>query len=187
MVVPTFQIPSRIGVIRNVVASNLLSDALPLWQQVEVRMLTRLLRYAISAAMFLVLSGNFGNAQPINVEFLQAKIAPVNGRWLSGLACRNLDRIVHVDLSINWPRDKTAAETTDLKRLVFWNKEAEFLFPDGTYSLVHGSWAVKGYFIVRSGGTHQGMVSYAFEKIDDAAVSLNQNRQETKVKSARCP
>ncbi len=149
-------------------------------------MLTRFLRYAISAAMFLALSGNVGEAQPINVEFLQAKIAPVNGQWLAGLACRNLDRIVHVDLSINWPRDKTAAETKDLKRLVFWNKEAEFLFPDGTYALVHGKWAVKGYFIIRSGGTHEGMMSYAFEKIDHATVSLNRNRQETKVKSARC-
>jgi hypothetical protein len=157
MVVPAFQIPSRIEVIRNVVAINLLSDALPLWQQAEVVMLTRFLSYAISAAMVLALSGNVGEAKPIKVEFLQAKIAPANGQWLAGLACRNLDHIVHVDLSINWPRDKTQAETTDLKRFAFWNKETEFLFPDGTHAFVHGRWAVKGYFIVRSGGTHQGI------------------------------
>jgi hypothetical protein len=147
----------------------------------------RLVSCSILAAILFTFSGNVGRTKPINVEFLQAKIAPANGKWLSGLACRNLDHIVHVDLSINWPRDKTQAETTDLKRLVFWNKETEFLFPDGTYVFLHGRWVVKGYFMVRSGGTHQGMKSYAFEKIDDASVSLNQNMQQTKVKSARYP
>ena|ERR1700677_861538 len=147
----------------------------------------RLVSCSILAAILFTFSGNVGRTKPINVEFLQAKIAPANGKWLSGLACRNLDHIVHVDLSINWPRDKTQAETTDLKRLVFWNKETEFLFPDGTYVFLHGRWVVKGYFMVRSGGTHQGMMSYAFEKVDEATVLLNQNMQETKVKSARCP
>jgi len=150
-------------------------------------MLIRLVSCSILAAILFTFSVNVGGAEPINVEFLQAKISPVNDRWLAGLACRNLDHVVHVDLSVNWPHDKAVAETTDFRRLVFWNKETEFLFPDGPYVFLHGRWLVKGYFIVRSGGTHQGMKSYAFEKIDDVSLSLNQNMQETKVKSARCP
>jgi hypothetical protein len=123
----------------------------------------------------------------INIEFLQAEIDPSNVQWLSGLACRNYDRIVHVDLSISWPDKDTDAETAGFERLVFWNSEAEFLFPKGTYFFLHGSWIVKGYFIVRSGGVHQGIVSDAFEKIDDATVMLNPNVQENQIKSANCP
>ena len=37
----------------------------------------------------------------MTVEFLQARIDQPHAEWLAGLACRNLDRIVHLDISVD--------------------------------------------------------------------------------------
>jgi len=134
-------------------------------------------------AIIVILSSVLANAhaKTIQVEFLQAAISPQNVGALSGLACRNLDRIVHLDIAVEWPTDKTHPEIDDYKRLVFWDDETEYLFPNGSYFFLHGSWIIKGYFIARSGGMHQGVSSDSFEKIDDASVMLNPNVTETKV------
>jgi hypothetical protein len=104
---------------------------------------------------------------------------------LGGLACRNYDHVVHIDISVNWPSDKLTVETTDYKRLIFWNDNAEYLFPNGTYFFLHGDYVIDGYFIPRRGGMHQGVISIPFEKIDDAQVLLNPNVSE-KAKGSAC-
>lgn len=125
-------------------------------------------------------------AKTIKIEFLQSKIDPGTVGALSGLSCRNEDRIVHLDISIDWPSDSIEAEDSGYKRLVFWDKANEYLFPEGSYFYLHGLYIVKGYFMARSGGVHQGIVSNSFQKIDDATVMLNPNIKEIKVSSSRC-
>ena len=73
-------------------------------------------------------------------------------------------------------------ETEDYKRLIFWDPQEEFLFPDGSFTLQHGEYIVDGYFIPRSGGVHQGVVSMYFEKIDDTKVVLNPAVREFSVR-----
>jgi hypothetical protein len=68
----------------------------------------------------------------------------------------------------------------------FWNSSDEFLFPNGSFFPLHGSYAIKGYFIVRSGGIHQGVASSSFEKIDDAQVMLRPGLTVNKMTSDRC-
>jgi len=120
------------------------------------------------------------------VEFLQSPIDPSRAGWLAGLACRNLDQIVHLDISVDWPKESLDVETDGYRRLVFWNSTDEFLFPKDSFFLLHGSYVVKGYFIVRSGGIHQGITSSSFEKIDDAQVMLRPGLTENKMTSDRC-
>jgi hypothetical protein len=120
----------------------------------------------------------------ITVEFLQASIRPGDSSFLSGLACRNIDHIVHLDISVDWQQDKTSVEQGSL---VFWAGEDEFDFPQGSYFFLHGSYIIKGYFIVRSGGTHQGVTASSFERVNDAQVMLSPGLTENKMTSGRCP
>lgn len=96
-----------------------------------------------------------------------------------------MEKIVH--LAIHVPSDElnVSAEDDGLKRLVFYDHEAEYLFPEGSYSWLRG-WQILGYFIVRFGGVHQGIGSYYFEKIDDTKVLLNPYIKEKKVNSDKC-
>lgn len=152
---------------------------------------------ATRAAVICVTLGLFclapAVAKTIDVEFLQTNINPRSVAELSGLACRNYDHVVHVDISVDWPSNSVNAEQSGYERLVFWTDRdkggfgTEYLFPKGSYSFLHGSYIVKGYFIVRSGGMHQGVSSVAFERVDDATVLLNPAVNETKAKGSRCP
>ena len=125
-----------------------------------------------------------GNA--VTVEFLQETINPNNESLLSGIACRNLDHIVHLDIAVDWPRNSLIVEQRGYKRLTFWGGSDEFLFPKGSFFQLHGSYIIKGYFIARSGGMHQGVVSNAFEKVDDAQVMLSPGLVENKVANSSC-
>lgn len=120
------------------------------------------------------------------VEFLQGPISPKNIGALAGLACRNYDHIVHLDISVNWPSNSSEAEQSDYQRLIFWTRNAEYLFPKDTYVFLHGEYVIKGYFIVRDGGFHQGVSSRAFEKVDDATVMLSPTVKERKAGGRGC-
>lgn len=122
----------------------------------------------------------------VTIEFLQGPITPKNIGDLEGLACRNYDHIVHLDISVNWPAKSADVETTDFQRLIFWNSTAEYLFPKDTYQFLHGDYVIKGYFIARNGGFHQGVTSRAFEKVDDATVMLSPTVTERKAGGKGC-
>jgi hypothetical protein len=122
----------------------------------------------------------------ITVEFLQASIDPSRAGWLSGLACRNFDHVVHVDITVDWPERSLAVETAGYQRLIFWNETNEFLFPKDSFFLLRGSYVIKDYFVARSGGVHQGIASSAFEKVDDARAMLGSGLVENKMTSDRC-
>jgi hypothetical protein len=114
------------------------------------------------------------NEKQLEIELLQGDVNQKNVANLGGLACRSYDRIVHLQISVEWPADARDEEKTDYKRLVFWNDTAEYLFPNGSYFWLHGKYEINGYFIPRRGGQHQGgVISIAFDKIDDAQVLLN--------------
>ena len=127
-----------------------------------------------------------GTSNAITVEFLQAAIDPAHVGWLFGIACRNYDHIIHLDISVDWPDKSVDVEQTRYQRLVFWDNSAEYLVPKDSFFFLHGSYIIKGYFIARSGGVHQGVVSNAFEKISDAQVMLSPGLSEHKMESENC-
>jgi hypothetical protein len=77
----------------------------------------------------LMLSCAAAPAKTVTIEFLQGPITPKNIGALAGLACRNYDHIVHLDISVNWPAKSSDVEQTDDQRLIFWDSRAEYLFP----------------------------------------------------------
>jgi hypothetical protein len=137
----------------------------------------------LAAINGLVLSSLIASAT--DIEFLQGKINQRSVENLDGLACRNYDRIVHLNISVDWPHNARERETTDYKRLVFWNDKAEYLFPVGSYVWLHGDYVITGYFIPRRGGIHQGIISIAFEKIDEHRLR-NSSTNEIKAKGPAC-
>jgi hypothetical protein len=118
------------------------------------------------------------------IEKLTGPVSTRNTFLLEGLSCRNLDKIVHVNISVDWASD--ALSQNDAGRFVFWTSESEFLFPQSKVIFLHGSYLVNGYFIARSGGTHQGVTSMAFEKVEDASVMLNPSVKEVPAKRVGC-
>jgi hypothetical protein len=125
-------------------------------------------------------------AKTITVEYLQGNIDPKNVSQLGDLACRAMDKIIHLKITVDWPDGKRDQETSDYQRLVFWDDSAEYLFPKDTYVWMHGSYYINGYFIPRTGGMHQGVISNAFEKVDDASVLLNPAVKEVPAKKSGC-
>jgi hypothetical protein len=109
-------------------------------------------------------------ADATSVKFLQSKITPDNFETLGGL---EPGEIVLLDLAIDWPANRLDRETSDLKRLVFWNDEYEFLFPFGSYSDKNGMYYISGYFKIMYGGRHQGITSVAFEPASKADASAS--------------
>ena len=143
-------------------------------------------RTMLGLLALLTLTINSADAKTIRVEFLDTEITPQTVPMLAGLSCRNFGHVVHLRLAVRWPSGSMEVETTGYKRLVFWNQANEFLFPDGTYNYQHGDYIIEGYFIARSGGIHQGILSDAFENVDDAQVLLNPSVQEVRVNSPAC-
>jgi hypothetical protein len=124
-------------------------------------------------------------ANAIAVEFLRASINSANVTRLEGIACRNYNHIVHLDIAVDWPQNSLIVERRGYRRLIFWDSSAEYLFPNGSFMYRHGSYVIGGYFIARSGGVHQGVVSNAFEKIN--AAQVRPELSESKTTSGACP
>ena len=147
-----------------------------------------LLRSVLISLIVIMLNAagfNSVSARTVRIEYLDSAITPKNVGLLYGLSCRNLDHVVHLKLSIDWPSNSIEVESTGYKRLIFWNEAAEYLFPNNTYTYLHGFYVVNGYFIARSGGVHQGVISNAFEKID-SSVLLNPAVEEVRVVNSKC-
>ena len=51
--------------------------------------------------------------------------------------------------------------------------ETELVIPKGSYRWEHGGFIVDGFFLVKSGGIHQGTASFGLEPADEAAIRSN--------------
>ncbi len=123
-------------------------------------------------------------AKKINIELLRGSVTDKTVKYLGGLACRNQDKIVH--LKINVDIENAHAENEDYERLIFSDDHYEYLFPKGSYFWLHGGWEIDGYFVIKSGGVHQGISSAYFDQIKAETVLLNPNVSEKEVKKSSC-
>lgn len=132
--------------------------------------------------ILMILLMSAAQARPIHIEFLHGEITSDNIADLGNLACRNHDKIVHLNMDIVWPENSTKVETNGFRRLIVYTDDIEYLFPYGSYEYQHGGYRIDGYFIVRSGGMHDGVTSDAFERVRDEPVLLNPHVVETSAK-----
>jgi hypothetical protein len=124
------------------------------------------------------------SAKQAEVENLYEEINPQTVADLWGLVCRNHDKIVYINVSINWTAERGGAEES-YQRLIFWTEDAEFRFPKGSYVYENGTWLVSGYFVVRSGETRSGVITM-FEVVDDATGMLDSKIVDAKGGGANC-
>jgi hypothetical protein len=139
----------------------------------------------IIAVCVLIIPLSQSSAKQAGVENLYEEINPQTVADLSGLACRNHDKIVYINVSINWTGESGGAEES-YERLIFWTEDAEFHFPKGSYVYENGTWLVSGYFVVRSGETRSGVIPVVFEIVDDATGMLDSKIVDAKGGGADC-
>jgi hypothetical protein len=138
-----------------------------------------------AAAALFVAHAAVAAAAPI--EALKAQITPSREKKLACLVDANYDKVVKLDISIAWPEKKMTVEQDSYQRLLVLTSApdaAEYVFPKGSYAHGGRSYAVSGYFIVRGGGTHQGITSIAFEPVTDATATAE--AETVDVTKTRC-
>lgn len=126
-------------------------------------------------------------AARIHIDVLRGDITEATIARLNGLVCHNYDKIVHLDISIEMPESDIVVEPEGYQRMMVILNDSEYLFPKGSYVYAHGAYVIDGYFIVKSGGTHQGTNSAAFEQTDAELVLLNPHVVETVARDSACP
>lgn len=142
-------------------------------------------QFLLLLSLFVVSVSGAG-AQPQKIESLTATITPANAVQLRALACRNFKHVVHVDITVDWPEDKSDVETGNYGRLIFWDDKAEYLFPEGSYHGDHGRYKISGWFKAVDGGMHAGMISDAFEAPPSGIATPPVNGVDTPTTSTAC-
>jgi hypothetical protein len=71
--------------------------------------------------------------------------------------------------------DATYQVGQDDDRLVISNETYELLAPQSAWRWEHGRYVIDGFFLVKSGGVHQGVSSVALEAVSESAVRLKPN------------
>ncbi len=89
----------------------------------------------------------------------------------------HLDKVIGLKIGVEGLGEKTISVTAYSGQFVVYrlaNTQSEIVATAG-FSWQHGSYIFDGFFIVKSGGIHQGVVSYGLEPVNEAIVRLNPN------------
>lgn len=140
-------------------------------------------RLVAAGAMAMALAGA-ADAQQRKVVRLRGEVGPVN-------AVRALDRLATFDDQVvglrvrfrsgeeNGPRRRRySADLYEGDRLLIYATRPdqtgwELLVPKGSFGLDHGDYAVDGFFVVKTAGPHQGVLSLSLWPVDEGAVRLS--------------
>jgi hypothetical protein len=118
---------------------------------------------------------------PKYVGYLDDKTTPA---FLVGIAS-HVDQIVGIRAQIRPsenaadPRDYTAADDDRLfvisekVRNQFADEGIEVVAPKDEVNWLHGSWVIDGFYVVKSGGVHQGIASFGLQKVNEGEVLLS--------------
>lgn len=112
------------------------------------------------------------SAAAISVDRIEGSVSPSTLPKFADLIANHLDQIVGL---------KVAVEAVDQADMVAHaNGQFAVWVPGGDFEIVasrgfsyqHGAYVFDGYFLVKSGGMHQGVLSYGLEQVDEAQVLL---------------
>lgn len=114
-----------------------------------------------------------------HVRVLGGAITSDNFDRVSEIVMDELNDVVGLQLRQEvWPDQENPpvqVHSLETGRLVIYKRDdAEIeLVINGGVSWQHGGWNVDGFYIVKPGGTHQGISSFGLTQVDEAAVRLN--------------
>lgn len=105
---------------------------------------------------------------------LSGEVDPAHAEAFLSKVADHVDGIVGVQV---WIEPSEGGDTTyqvgqDDERLVISNQTYELLAPKGAWRWEHGRYVVDGFFLVKSGGVHQGVSSLGLEAVSESAVRL---------------
>jgi ABC-type Fe3+-hydroxamate transport system substrate-binding protein len=119
------------------------------------------------------------------VQRITGEVTPANAERFAELVGGQEDQIIGLKLNIqpgtdaDFKASRYMAEPSDQLFVVsIGDGDAEgdgteVVMPTAEASLLHGSYVVDGFYQVKAGGMHQGIVSWGLEKIDPGSVLLN--------------
>ena len=148
-----------------------------------------LLRNALIALLVCVAqahaaSGPSARQRVATIPKYVGRITPRNvGILLTDVAARR-DRIIGLQIQIapsgpGDPKgyivdrdDRLFVISADVKT-TFADDGLEVVAPKDEASFLHGWWILDGFYVVKSGGIHQGAASFGLEKVNEGAVLLS--------------
>ncbi len=133
-------------------------------------------RYTLAIAVVTAsLLSHRSDAAQTAVEQLQSFVGPVSYPRFDKFVTSHLDKIIGLKIAVSASENKMFSASTDKTMFVIYKLEdaEDEIVSTSDYSYQHGAYEFDGFFIVKSGGIHQGVVSYALESVSEAAVRLN--------------
>jgi len=144
------------------------------------------MRLAVNICLLMLLgcSPAAGQRGRPAIPQLYGQVTETNYQAFEDFIAEHLDKVIGLKLSI----ERTIDDRRHLKASdsQFDAKTRQFVLyrtPDttveivstGGYTFQHGSYVFDGFYIVKSGGMHQGVVSYGPVSTDEAQVRLSGN------------
>jgi hypothetical protein len=134
----------------------------------------RYLLTVLLAAVFVCSAAHAGQKKIYNVS---GDITPSSYKGFEQFLLNSLDTIV--GLKVSFPANEytpgvVVAGANDGQFVAYFSGagESEIVAVEG-FQFLHGAYVFDGFFVVKSGGVHQGTVSLSLQKTDEAQVRLS--------------
>jgi hypothetical protein len=118
-----------------------------------------------------------------SVVLLTGSVDAANAAHFTKFVSDNLDAVVGVKIDVSpsddedFERQRYLASADDDMLAIFKGDGEhggiEVVVPKGSYGWQHGHHTVDGFFVVKSGGMHQGTLSYGLTPTDEGVIRTN--------------
>ncbi len=113
-------------------------------------------------------------AQTRELTRFTGEVTSANFVSFCGLVADAVDTVIGLKLQIDSPQpDPRAAELQDGGSVYLFDGEEIELNADKGGSWLHGSVVFDGFYLIKYGGMHQGILSFGLQQVDEASIILN--------------
>lgn len=135
-------------------------------------------RRAFLAALVLA-TGTGTAAAARQILRVQGQVTPKNYKGLETFLFNSLDSVVGLKIAFAANPDSSDGEiatSMDDDQFSAYLRESEpesEIVADKNVSLLHGDYVIDGFFVVKSGGLHQGITSLYLDKTDEGTILVS--------------
>ena len=148
------------------------------------------MRHLFLIAAFL-LNTQACHAQQRAVTELQGRITLENFVTFEKFIAANLNKVIGLQVTVDKSGDNDILQASDSEfdsqtrqvAIYVRNNQGSEIVATGGYSFQRGAYVFDGFYIVKSGGVHQGTVSYGLVRADETVVRLS----GTKLRRVKLP
>lgn len=113
-------------------------------------------------------------AQSLTVTRLTGEVTSANFTAFCGLVADAVDKVIGLKVQIDSPLpDPQDTELLDGGAAYLFDGEEIELNADKGVIWLHGSIVFDGFYLIKYGGMHQGILSFGLQQVDEATVILN--------------